>query len=98
MIGKVDKITKFGLFVRFTVTDGAVSSDKVGLLRWSALPKGSHQIKKGDLIGITVSQCHEDGKIELAYFEKEFKSTYGAFLEASSKKIETLRAINKEKL
>ena len=105
MIGKVENITRFGLFVKiFTdetdesnkkVTDSSVSKNK-GLLRWSQIPKNLPKMQIGDLVSIEILKVHEDGKIDLNYQEKNFKNVYGEFLEKSQQRIKELEQINRE--
>ncbi len=96
MIGRINRITKFGLFISLTNGTGFDKTIKKGLLRWSNFPKGLPKLQIGDLITVEIETVHEDGKIDLIYIEKEFKSTYGAFLEASAREIEHLQIENKE--
>jgi predicted RNA-binding protein with RPS1 domain len=87
VIGKVKSISKFGLFVLF-------SDAKTGLLRWSNLPKKHGKFKSGDLIGIEVLKVHEVGKYELKFVERDFKETFGHFLEESAEQLEQLKIKN----
>lgn len=112
MIGQVENVTRFGLFVRIIADENDLInpsvkilrenadensvSKKVGLLRWSAVPKGLPKIQIGDLIGISIEKEHENGKIDLVYQEKKFKSTYGTFLEKSEQALQKLQELNKE--
>ena len=85
MIGQVENITRFGLFVKIStdkldestekLVDKAVSKNR-GLLRWSQIPKNVPKVQIGDLIGVEISKIHEDGKVDLNYQEKIFKKRY----------------------
>ena len=76
MIGQVENITRFGLFVKIStdkldestekLADKAVSKNR-GLLRWSQIPKNVPKVQIGDLIGVEISNIHEDGKVDLNY-------------------------------
>ena len=69
MIGQVENITRFGLFVKISAdeltdeikksTDKTVSKNS-GLLRWSQFPKNHPKVQIGDLIGVEVFKVHED--------------------------------------
>ncbi|AYG01400.1 RNA-binding protein [Lactococcus allomyrinae] len=102
MIGQIKNITKFGLFVSFFITgketDESFIPKGVGLLRWSELPKRVPKLEVGDLIGVSILKRYEDEKVDLSYVEKDFKSTYGTFLEVSARKIEELKIMNKSDL
>ena len=87
MIGKIKSISKFGLFVLF-------SDSKTGLLRWSNIPKRQIKFKAGDLIEVEVLKEREDGKIELSFIEKDFKETFGSFLEETEDRLRDLRKKN----
>lgn len=87
MIGKIKSISKFGLFVLF-------SDSKTGLLRWSNIPKRQIKFKAGDLIEVEVLKEREDGKIELSFIEKDFKETFGSFLEESEDRLRDLSTKN----
>ena len=73
MIGQVENITRFGLFVKIStdkldestekLADKAVSKNR-GLLRWSQIPKNVPKVQIGDLIGVEISNIHEDGRVE----------------------------------
>lgn len=91
MIGTISNITRFGIFVE-------LADKRTGLLRWSAIPKNLPKFQIGDLIEVTILKQHENGHLDFKYHEKDFKSTYGAFLRVSSEKMETLQAKNKELL
>lgn len=94
MIGKVEHITRFGLFVTFS-TDDTVSK-KTGLMRWSAVPKGHPKYQIGDLVSFEISKEHTDGKIDLTYLDEDFKSIFGQFLEETEHRLEILKAVNKD--
>jgi predicted RNA-binding protein with RPS1 domain len=128
MMGQVENITRFGLFIKFSkedlsdelkkVADKAVSTeflveqaadepvsnknmldqDLTGLLRWSNLPKHYPKLQIGDFISVEIDKIKPDGKIDLSYLEKDFKKTYGNFLEISQQKMEELALLNKELL
>lgn len=100
MIGQVVRMNKFGLFIHFSSSDGSDSSVKIetGLLRWSKLPKRLPKVQIGDFIGVTVEKRDENNKIDLSYFEKNFKSTYGAFLEEIQEKLVVLQDKNREEI
>lgn len=83
MIGKIKSISKFGLFVLF-------SDSKTDLLRWSNIPKRQIKFKAGDLIEVEVLKEREDGKIELSFIEKDFKETFGSFLEETEDRLRDL--------
>lgn len=83
MIGKIKSISKFGLFVLF-------SDSKTGLLRWSNIPKRQIKFKAGNLIEVEVLKEREDGKIELSFIEKDFKETFGSFLEETEDRLRDL--------
>ena len=87
MIGKIKSISKFGLFVLF-------SDSKTGLLRWSNIPKRQIKFKAGDLIEVEVLKEREDGKIELSFIEKDFKETFGSFLEETEDRLRDLSTNN----
>ncbi|MFK4907928.1 S1 RNA-binding domain-containing protein [Lactococcus petauri] len=87
MIGKIKSISKFGLFVLF-------SDSKTGLLRWSNIPKIQIKFKAGDLIEVEVLKEREDGKIELSFIEKDFKETFGSFLEETEDRLRDLSTKN----
>ncbi|WP_285124040.1 S1 RNA-binding domain-containing protein [Lactococcus petauri] len=87
MIGKIKSISKFGLFVLF-------SDSKTGLLRWSNIPKRQIKFKAGDLIEVEVLKEREDGKIELSFIEKDFKETFGSFLEEAEDRLRDLSTKN----
>ncbi|MFK4899363.1 S1 RNA-binding domain-containing protein [Lactococcus petauri] len=87
MIGKIKSISKFGLFVLF-------SDSKIGLLRWSNIPKRQIKFKAGDLIEVEVLKEREDGKIELSFIEKDFKETFGSFLEETEDRLRDLSTKN----
>ena len=87
MIGKIKSISKFGLFVLF-------SDSKTGLLRWSNIPKRQIKFKAGDLIEVEVLKKREDGKIELSFIEKDFKETFGSFLEETEDRLRDLSTKN----
>ncbi|WP_270323960.1 S1 RNA-binding domain-containing protein [Lactococcus petauri] len=87
MIGKIKSISKFGLFVLF-------SDSKTGLLRWSNIPKRQIKFKAGDLIEVEVLKEREDGKIELSFIEKDFKETFGSFLEETEDRLRNLSTKN----
>lgn len=87
MIGKIKSISKFGLFVLF-------SDSKTGLLRWSNIPKRQIKFKAGDLIEVEVLKEREDGKIELSFIEKDFKETFGSFLEETEDRLRDLSTKN----
>ena len=87
MIGKIISISKFGLFVLF-------SDSKTGLLRWSNIPKRQIKFKAGDLIEVEVLKEREDGKIELSFIEKDFKETFGSFLEETEDRLRDLSTKN----
>ena len=87
MIGKIKSISKFGLFVLF-------SDSKTGLLRWSKIPKRQIKFKAGDLIEVEVLKEREDGKIELSFIEKDFKETFGSFLEETEDRLRDLSTKN----
>ena len=87
MIGKIKSISKFGLFVLF-------SDSKTGLLRWSSIPKRQIKFKAGDLIEVEVLKEREDGKIELSFIEKDFKETFGSFLEETEDRLRDLSTKN----
>ena len=87
MIGKIKSISKFGLFVLF-------SDSKTGLLRWSNIPKRQIKFKAGDLIEVDVLKEREDGKIELSFIEKDFKETFGSFLEETEDRLRDLSTKN----
>ena len=105
MIGQVENITRFGLFVKISPdeltdeikksTDKTVSKNS-GLLRWSQFPKNHPKVQIGDLIGVEVFKVHEDGKIDLNYQEKNFKNVYAEFLESSQQRITELEQKNRE--
>ncbi|MBS4459113.1 S1 RNA-binding domain-containing protein [Lactococcus petauri] len=87
MIGKIKSISKFGLFVLF-------SDSKTGLLRWSNIPKRQIKFKAGDLIEVEVLKEREVGKIELSFIEKDFKETFGSFLEETEDRLRDLSTKN----
>lgn len=87
MIGKIKSISKFGLFVLF-------SDSKTGLLRWSNIPKRQIKFEAGDLIEVEVLKEREDGKIELSFIEKDFKETFGSFLEETEDRLRDLSTKN----
>lgn len=87
MIGKIKSISKFGLFVLF-------SDSKTGLLRWSNIPKRQIKFKAGDLIEVEVLKEREDGKIKLSFIEKDFKETFGSFLEETEDRLRDLSTKN----
>ena len=87
MIGKIKSISKFGLFVLF-------SDSKTGLLRWSNIPKRQIKFKAGDLIEVEVLKEREDGKIELSFIEKDFKETFGSFLQETEDRLRDLSTKN----
>lgn len=87
MIGKIKSISQFGLFVLF-------SDSKTGLLRWSNIPKRQIKFKAGDLIEVEVLKEREDGKIELSFIEKDFKETFGSFLEETEDRLRDLSTKN----
>jgi len=87
VIGKIKSISKFGLFVLF-------SDSKTGLLRWSNIPKRQIKFKAGDLIEVEVLKEREDGKIELSFIEKDFKETFGSFLEETEDRLRDLSTKN----
>lgn len=87
MIGKIKSISKFGLFVLF-------SDSKTGLLRWSNIPKRQIKFKAGDLTEVEVLKEREDGKIELSFIEKDFKETFGSFLEETEDRLRDLSTKN----
>ena len=87
MIGKIKSISKFGLFVLF-------SDSKTGLLRWSNIPKRQVKFKTGDLINVEVLKEREDGKVELSFIEKDFKETFGSFLEETGDRLRDLNTKN----
>ena len=87
MIGKIKSISKFGLFVLF-------SDSKTGLLRWSNIPKRQIKFKAGDLIEVEFLKEREDGKIELSFIEKDFKETFGSFLEETEDRLRDLSTKN----
>ena len=87
MIGKIKSISKFGLFVLF-------SDSKTGLLRWSNIPKRQIKFKAGDLIEVEVLKEREEGKIELSFIEKDFKETFGSFLEETEDRLRDLSTKN----
>ncbi|WP_270745348.1 S1 RNA-binding domain-containing protein [Lactococcus petauri] len=87
MIGKIKSISKFGLFVLF-------SDSKTGLLRWSNIPKRQIKFKAGYLIEVEVLKEREDGKIELSFIEKDFKETFGSFLEETEDRLRDLSTKN----
>ncbi|WP_270344429.1 S1 RNA-binding domain-containing protein [Lactococcus petauri] len=87
MIGKIKSISKFGFFVLF-------SDSKTGLLRWSNIPKRQIKFKAGDLIEVEVLKEREDGKIELSFIEKDFKETFGSFLEETEDRLRDLSTKN----
>ena len=87
MIGKIKSISKYGLFVLF-------SDSKTGLLRWSNIPKRQIKFKAGDLIEVEVLKEREDGKIELSFIEKDFKETFGSFLEETEDRLRDLSTKN----
>ena len=87
MIGKIKSISKFGLFVLF-------SDSKTGLLRWSNIPKRQIKLKAGDRIGVEVLKEREDGKVELSFIEKDFKETFGSFLEETEDRLRDLSTKN----
>ena len=87
MIGKIKSISKFGLFVLF-------SDSKTGLLRWSNIPKRQIKFKAGDLIEVEVLKERDDGKIELSFIEKDFKETFGSFLEETEDRLRDLSTKN----
>ena len=87
MIGKIKSISKFGLFVLF-------SDSKTGLLRWSNIPKRQIKFKAGDLIEVEVLKEREDGKIELSFIEKDFKESFGSFLEETDDRLRDLSTKN----
>lgn len=87
MIGKIKSISKFGLFVLF-------SDSKIGLLRWSNIPKRQIKFKAGDLIEVEFLKEREDGKIELSFIEKDFKETFGSFLEETEDRLRDLSTKN----
>lgn len=87
MIGKIKSISKFGLFVLF-------SDSKTGLLRWSNIPKRQIKFKAGDFIEVEVLKEREDGKIELSFIEKDFKETFGSFLEETEDRLRDLSTKN----
>ena len=99
MIGQVENITRFGLFVKIStdkldestekLADKAVSKNR-GLLRWSQIPKNVPKVQIGDLIGVEISNIHEDGKVDLNYQEKIFKNVYAEFLETSHQRLTEL--------
>lgn len=89
MIGRVKSISKFGLFIHFSET-------KVGLLRWSNLPKRPVKFKVGDLVGVEILKAHEDGKYELSFVEKNFKECFGEFLEKTREQLNDLKIKNEE--
>lgn len=92
MIGIVDNISKFGLFVKI--------NQQKGLLRWSSLKQAKNKVKyqKGDLISVEIAETREDGKIELDYLDINFRAKYNEFLSESQEKIELLSQKNKEML
>lgn len=105
MIGQVENITRFGLFVKIStdkldestekLADKAVSKNR-GLLRWSKIPKNVPKVQIGDLIGVEISKIHEDGKVDLNYQEKNFKNVYAEFLETSHQRLTELEQKNRE--
>ena len=105
MIGQVENITRFGLFVKISAdeltdeikksTDKTVSKNS-GLLRWSQIPKNVPKVQIGDLIGVEISKIHEDGKVDLNYQEKIFKNVYAEFLETSHQRLTELEQKNRE--
>ncbi|WP_428815276.1 RNA-binding protein [Lactococcus lactis] len=98
MIGQVENITRFGLFVKIStdkLADKAVSKNR-GLLRWSQIPKNVPKVQIGDLIGVEISKIHEDGKVDLNYQEKNFKNVYAEFLETSHQRLTELEQKNRE--
>jgi predicted RNA-binding protein with RPS1 domain len=105
MIGQVENITRFGIFVKIStdeldestekIADKAVSKNR-GLLRWSQIPKNLPKVQIGDLIGVEILKIHEDGKIDLNYQEKNFKTVYAEFLERSQEKLTELERKNQQ--
>lgn len=105
MIGQVENITRFGLFVKIStdkldestekLADKAVSKNR-GLLRWSQIPKNVPKVQIGDLIGVEISNIHEDRKVDLNYQEKIFKNVYAEFLETSHQRLTELEQKNRE--
>ena len=105
MIGQVENITRFGLFVKIStdkldestekLADKAVSKNR-GLLHWSQIPKNVPKVQIGDLIGVEISNIHEDGKVDLNYQEKIFKNVYAEFLETSHQRLTELEQKNRE--
>ncbi|OAZ17175.1 hypothetical protein V425_03975 [Lactococcus lactis RTB018] len=105
MIGQVENITRFGLFVKIStdkldestekLADKAVSKNR-GLLRLSQIPKNVPKVQIGDLIGVEISNIHEDGKVDLNYQEKIFKNVYAEFLETSHQRLTELEQKNRE--
>lgn len=96
MLGQVVNITKFGAFVTFSEKNGSLIAEKIGLLRWSAIPKRTPKIQIHDFIGIEIEKVHDNGKIDLKFVEKDFKQTFGYFLNESLKQLELLKDKNKE--
>lgn len=70
------------------------SDSKTGLLRWSNIPKRQVKFKTGDLINVEVLKEREDGKVELSFIEKDFKETFGSFLEETGDRLRDLNTKN----
>ncbi|MCQ4965613.1 hypothetical protein NE652_11755, partial [Bifidobacterium pseudocatenulatum] len=63
-------------------------------LRWSNIPKRQVKFKTGDLINVEVLKEREDGKVELSFIEKDFKETFGSFLEETGDRLRDLNTKN----
>ncbi|PCR99721.1 hypothetical protein RU85_GL001083 [Lactococcus garvieae] len=52
------------------------------------------KFKTGDLINVEVLKEREDGKVELSFIEKDFKETFGSFLEETGDRLRDLNTKN----
>ncbi len=55
---------------------------RVGLIRWSDVPKNLPKFQIGDFIGFEIIKEYDNDKIDLKFVDKDFKSTFGAFFKS----------------
>ncbi|GFH40503.1 S1 RNA-binding domain-containing protein [Lactococcus insecticola] len=92
MIGKVQNITRFGVFVTFKVNE----DEKTGLLRWSSLPKHAKSEKffKDERVEVDIIKRHPDGKVDLALTELDFREKYATILTKTADTLQSLHEKN----
>ena len=105
MIGRVQSISRFGLFITFLATDLSPEerthfeslSDELltGLLRWSDVPRGE-KIQRHDALTVAVKEIQADSKIDLSLIPEDFRDKYDRILARAGERLQVLHEHNQK--